>query len=266
MRIDMSKPKPKNTSTAKALPTKREPHDHEKEAIKRSWEQIMTRPVRPSVAFDPQNKNSFVARHSDEDGVVVHRCNDAFATESNFVDAVFSGQLEVMTRQRGADRGDSNTDINAGLAIVASVEPRNELEAALAVQMAGAHTLATEMLGKARHTTDMNKLERYGNLAVKLQRTFAAQLEALAKLRGGGKQTVEVKHTYVDARGSQNVIAETVTTGGGQKHGNSEQPHEHLLGHAPGAPVAPVWSEEPAGQSVSGSGHTGKDEVQATRG
>src|SRR5690242_18263867 len=41
--------------------------------------------------------------------------------------------------------------------------------------------------------------ERYGNLAVKLLRTFTAQVEALQRYRGKGQQKVTVEHVHVHA-------------------------------------------------------------------
>ena len=52
-----------------------------------------------------------------------------------------------------------------------------------------------------------------GNLATKAARTFTAQLEALTKLRTGGKQVVEHRHVYIDNRGGQAVITENVNSG-----------------------------------------------------
>jgi hypothetical protein len=67
------------------------------------------------------------------------------------------------------------------------------------------------------------------DLANKAARTFAIQVEALARLRGGGKQQVEVRHVYVDARGSQNIIGDVARTGGGGGAlENGGQPHAVL--------------------------------------
>ncbi len=242
-------------------PSRREPNWREVDAIDRATKAIGQSRERPHVQFEPGNPNSVQACHDDQNGAAIHRMVDAFGTCSEYADAFFVGQLEFVTRHRGEKRGDSDTNLNAGLAIVASVEPKSEIEACLAIQMAGTHALATEMLGRARHTTDMDNLERCGNLAVKLERTFVAQIEALAKLRSGGKQTVEVKHVHVDARGSQNIIAETVTTGGGAAGQNRDQPHASALAFGAGVPVAPVWSQDEVGVPVSGAGSQEPEEV-----
>jgi len=50
-------------------------------------------------------------------------------------------------------------------------------------------------------------------MANKFLRTFTTQMEALSRLRRGGKQIVE--HVHINA-GGQAVIAGTVNTGGGR--------------------------------------------------
>ena len=50
-------------------------------------------------------------------------------------------------------------------------------------QVAVTHSLAMKMLGRTRREHYLNSMDRHGNLAVKLLRTFTAQTEALAKLR-----------------------------------------------------------------------------------
>ena len=63
--------------------------------------------------------------------------------------------------------------------------------------MAITHSLAMELLGRARRADQIPQVDCAGNLAVKLLRTFMAQTEALAKLRRGGEQVVRVEHVHV---------------------------------------------------------------------
>jgi hypothetical protein len=66
---------------------------------------------------------------------------------------------------------------------------------------------------------------------VKLLRTYTAQVEALAKLRRGGEQTVRVEHVHVHSGGQ--AIVESVTPAGGATLKSKDQPY--ALGHATGA-------------------------------
>jgi len=77
--------------------------------------------------------------------------------------------------------------------------------------MAVTHALAMEFLGRAKRAEMVPQLDSFGNLAVKLLRTYTAQVEALAKLRRGGEQTVRVEHVHVHS-GGQAVVGSVSTT------------------------------------------------------
>jgi hypothetical protein len=103
--------------------------------------------------------------------------------------------------------------VNAMLAVIAGVRPRNETDGVLAAQMAATHQLAMTLLERTRQAQHIPVLESHGNMAVKLMRTFTAQTEALAKLRRGGNQMVRVEHVHVHA-GGQAIVGNIAHTGG----------------------------------------------------
>jgi hypothetical protein len=76
--------------------------------------------------------------------------------------------------------------------------PLNEVEGALAVQMGQTHALAADLLDWERQADRTDHIALYGNLAVKLSRTFAMQAEALHRIRGGGRQSIEVRHVHIN--------------------------------------------------------------------
>lgn len=175
------------------------------------------------------------------------------------------GQLEHVTRPRGEARGQSSEAFNAGLGIAAAIAPKDELEGALAIQIAGAHALAVEMMGRAKGTDNAEHLALYGNLANKTTRSCAQLIEALAKLRSGGKQQVIVKHVYVDARGGQNIIASQVAGGGGAIESGA-QPHEPSAFPSPeAAGSAEVWSEDAGWLALQAPGHPGPEALPIAR-
>lgn len=145
----------------------------------------------------------------------------------------------------------SETGTNFALAVIRSVRPRDEIEAMLAAQMAAAHlavTLAAERLGRA---DTLPRFEAYERAFNRLSRTFVAQVEALAKLRNGGKQVVEVKH--YDVRG-QNVVFGDIHHGGGGgvRDGNPAQPLEpRSIASDPGETIPPLWGKDATGDAVS---------------
>jgi hypothetical protein len=153
--------------------------------------------------------------------------------------------------------------LNTALALLESIAPRDELEAALAMQMTGCHLLAMQMLARTRHCDRTDQMQLYGGLAVKLQRTFAAQVEALAKLRGGGKQQIEVRYIHVNG----NAILGDVHTGGGGGvlTKNGDRPQAQALAHLPSAPVPEVWRTDTGGDELPIAGRCGPETLPDAR-
>ena len=73
----------------------------------------------------------------------------------------------------------------------------------LAAQMVATHSLAMELLARAKHAEYVATTTDYGKLAVRLLRTYAIQLETLAKLHRKGEQTVRVEHVHVSPRAGE---------------------------------------------------------------
>ena len=108
--------------------------------------------------------------------------------------------------------GLTDESLNGALAFVNSTNPANEAEAMLAVQMFLTNDAALRSMQTLNGAQYADTAHQFGNLTVKLMRTFTMQAEALAKLQRGGVQTV--KHIHVDNRGGQAVITDHVHTGG----------------------------------------------------
>jgi hypothetical protein len=86
----------------------------------------------------------------------------------------------------------------------------------LAVQMVATHDVAMEMLTHAKQAEYMPQLQECGALALKLLRTYTAQVEALARLRRGGEQRVIVQHVNV-SEGGQAIVGAVNHPGGSGK-------------------------------------------------
>jgi hypothetical protein len=153
-------------------------------------------------------------RHSDIDGYSA-RMMDAFGTNSNaFIDQAF-GRLVAIMRRKGATHA-TETESNAALAAVDGMQPADEIEAMLAVQMVATHETAMEMLTRAKQADLMPTLQECGSLAVKLFRTYTAQVEALVRLRRGGEQRVIVQHVNVN-EGGQAIVGAVNHPGDSEK-------------------------------------------------
>ena len=242
----MAKATPKAAEVAAPL---REPNERDKAAIARATERVLARRKRASVKVHGESKDMRLgATHFDDDGFQKQLLDTFGTASSDFLNTALAQMLNAIH-----DNGDTTpgaTQINAALAIVGGIEPENEVEALLATQMAATHGLAMSMLGRARRTDYLDRINIYGGLAVKLTRTFALQAEALAKLRRGGGQTVRVEHVHVHAGGQ--AIVGNVTPGGGASTEIEDQPHAKQIAALTyaDAPFDPLRSAHPQRERV----------------
>ncbi len=144
----------------------------------------------------------------------------------------------------------TEAQLNSLLAVVHGIQPRDELEAMLASQMAVTHALAMDMLGRTKQSPTVPYMQICAGIATKLQRTFVAQVEALSKLRRGGEQKVTVEHVHVHAGGQAIVGAVTnspVPGGGGETPKSESQAHAKAITHAS---QPPLWREDSEREAV----------------
>ena len=95
--------------------------------------------------------------------------------------------------------------LNAGLALISSMQPQSELEALLAVQIVATGFSGLRFLREShRHMTN-DYIDVYGGYAERLLRLQAELLRAFDRHRRGSQQTVEVRHVHLHP-GAQGVI------------------------------------------------------------
>ncbi len=101
---------------------------------------------------------------------------------------------------------------NKAMAILNGIQPRDEIEGMLAVQMIGVHNIAMSTIGLAMidSQTFVGKQTSITQ-ATKMLNIFITQLEALKKYRTGGQQKVTVEHVHVNEGGQ--AIVGTVNQG-----------------------------------------------------
>jgi len=112
---------------------------------------------------------------------------------------------------RGAKIDDANS--NFLLSVVRAVQPRDELETMLAVQMGAIHAATMMMARRLNQADNLPQQDAAERALNKLARTYTGHMEALKRYRTGGQQRVIVEHVTVNAGGQ--AIAGAVTTGGG---------------------------------------------------
>jgi hypothetical protein len=139
---------------------------------------------------------------------------------SDFVNASLH-QLQRAAQFPGS--GICETGINAALAFIEGFAPKNEVEAALAVQMACTHTATMSVLGRLGPATGtQDHVCRFASAAARLMRAFTTQFEAYRRLRHGGDQYVRVEHVHVN-EGGRAVIGNVRP----QEGGRAQAPDTH---------------------------------------
>lgn len=147
----------------------------------------------------------------------------------------------------------SARELNAGLAMVAAAEPRNELEAALAVNAVAAHQQAMRLLAKIENVDGAPyAAAAYGTAAAKLMRACADQLLALDRLRRKADQRIVVEHLHLE-QGARAVFNQIGVAEGRGVHDGGGHDHATIQGRADGlAQVsATMRSEDPVGGALS---------------
>jgi hypothetical protein len=125
-------------------------------------------------------------------------------TLSNEFAEVMLGNLVSALQPGPFDHLDEAT-LNAAIALVASIDPRTELEALIAVQIAATGFAGLKFLRQSQHHMDEIYIDVYGGYATKLLRLQLQMIEALDRHRRGNKQTVEVRHVHIHS-GAQGVV------------------------------------------------------------
>jgi hypothetical protein len=132
------------------------------------------------------------------------RLNKVLGTiSSDFTNAAL---FQIQAACRSPFGGISELSMNAALAMIEAAAPKDEIEGALALQMACTHTAAMAVLAKMdiAFATE-RRVAAFGSTAARLMRAYATQVEVLRRLRHGGLQVVRVEHVHVND-GGQAVI------------------------------------------------------------
>jgi hypothetical protein len=153
-------------------------------------------------------------------------------------------------------------ELNSAIATVAGIEPRNHLEAMLAVQMTSVHMAALRHIRLMHTSVTIEQLDIHERAVNKLMRTFTSQMEALRKHRNGGNQKVVVEHVHVH-EGGQAIVGH-VTHGGRDEKEKGTQSHgkENLPVPTGAAVLSYIEADE---IPVPGAGREGQERVPVPR-
>ena len=128
-------------------------------------------------------------------------------TDFDFYHALLGQFANVGSQGRNVDEGGTNFM----LAVVKGIQPRDQIEAMLATQMAAVHAAMMTFARRLNHVDNLQQQDSAERAFNKLARTFASQMEALKRYRTGGEQKVTVQHVTV-GEGGQAIVG-NVTQG-----------------------------------------------------
>ncbi len=157
----------------------------------------------PPVRVKLRRVNANYAKNYPPDGETRKwwkRLKKAFGTTSS--DFVNASLLQLQAAANLPSGGISEVGMNAALALIEGVAPKNEIEGALAIQMACSHSAALSVLARFRGGGGgEGRVVALATAAARLQRAFSVQVETLRRLRHGGDQYVRVEHVHVNDGG-----------------------------------------------------------------
>ncbi|WP_035678244.1 hypothetical protein [Bradyrhizobium liaoningense] len=159
------------------------------------------------------------------------RLKDIGGSKSDHWNNILASQALQSLWVKNSSQEDRDKQLNATLAALAGIGPKDELEGMMAAQLIAAHNAAMECYRRAMigEQTFEGRRENLAQ-ASKLSRTYAALLEALNRHRGKGQQKVTVEHVHVHA-GGQAVVGMVEPSGDRGEAKTEDQPH--ALGYAP---------------------------------
>ena len=123
------------------------------------------------------------------------------SADGDFLDGIVSQLANASGRGQDIDeRG-----LNFMLSVIKGIEPRDQLEAMLAAQMAAVHVASMTFAHRLAHVDNIPQQDSAERAFNKLTRTFATQMEALKRYRTGAEQKVTLQHVSV-AEGGQAIV------------------------------------------------------------
>jgi hypothetical protein len=237
----------KNRAAAK---TDYKPTERELAAVRRLHDAGAERA--PSLKISEDGDHPIIAPDHPDEAIGYTLLMEALGTVDHSFLAGFLGQV--------ADAGSSGAKLHEGginfmLSVVKGIEPRDQLETMLAVQMAAVHMAIMTFARRLAHVDNIPQQDSAERAFNKLARTYVAQMEALKRYRTGGEQKVTVQHVTV-GEGGQAIVG-NVTQGQREAATEKAAASPLLLADAKTAPM-PILQESKTQAPVSGTAHVKK--------
>jgi hypothetical protein len=131
-------------------------------------------------------------------------------TDGDFLEGLLKQLVNVGSQGSVVDESGANFM----LAVIKGIEPRDQIEAMLAAQMAAVHNATMTFARRLAHVEIVPQQDSAQNAFNKLARTFSAQVEALKRYRSSGEQKMTIQHVHV-ADGGQAIVGNVNASGRG---------------------------------------------------
>ena len=189
--------------------TSYEPTPQERVAVEAYFVRDKEKPPGPRLKVSEKDGVTQIALDHQDSAVGYALLMKALGTtDRDFIDGLLGQLANAGTHGRTVDgRG-----LNFMLSVVKGIEPKDQVEAMLAAQMAAVHMSTMTFARRLAHVDNISQQDSAERAFNKLARTFAAQVEALKRYRTGGEQTVRVEHVTVNEGGQ--AIVGNVSHGG----------------------------------------------------
>jgi len=198
--------KKKETAPKTESLVKREYTEKEKASIAKYQELAKRKPVKFKEVKGEPGKLNVDFEYPEDNQLRRAKLSEAFGTADSDLQGHFLEQMAETFKGTVSSEGQDNkaiiTATNRAMAVLNGIQPQNEIEAMLIVQMIGVHNMAMATLGRAM-IKDQTFAGRQANAdqATKMLRTFAVQMEELKKYRTGGQQKTIVENVNVNEGG-----------------------------------------------------------------
>ena len=197
---------------AKSVPSKPyEPTPQEREVVDAYRASVRAKAAVPAVTIgEGEDLGKLDLDHPDKAIAAVLLAGAVGTSDLDFLGGILVQIANVASKGQTADAGATNFL----LSMVKGVQPRDQIEAMLAAQMAAVHNATMTFARRLNHVDNIPQQDSAERAFNKLARTFAAQVEALKRYRSAGDQTVRVEHVTVN-EGGQAIVGNVATGGRG---------------------------------------------------
>jgi hypothetical protein len=208
----------KQPEPAKELVKPYEPTPYERRTLDTLRDRHAEKPAAPRMKVTNEKGVMKLAPAHAEQSIAYVLLLEALGTRDlDFLDGLLKQLCNVGSQGKTVDE----KGLNFMLSMVKGIEPRDQVEAMLAAQMAATHNATMTFARRLNHVDTLAQQDSAERAYNKLARTFASQVEALKRYRSAGEQTVRVEHVTVN-EGGQAIVGNVAHGGrGSDKTGQS---------------------------------------------